>query len=159
MEPGQDLRDKLFAMKPSAGQGQYRKKIRQYRRKCRNPAAEIKINVFAMRLEINASGDKPHLKRRRPRLDGKVRAARLADLVSRLTGLRSRVHVPIQAWRPGRADLAGLVKGPPSPATTHAPQTQGLRVKSELKMVTETCTATLTTVTQSPKVTNKVSNC
>ena len=159
--PGLECPDKLFAVKPSLGQGNYRKKIRQYRRKCRNPAAEIKINVFTMRLEINgAGGDKPYQKRRRTRLDDKVRAARLVDLVNKLTSLRNRVHVPIAAWKQGRSDLGGLVKAPPSPApvaplaTAHAPQ--GVRVKSELKMVTETCTASITSITQSPKVASKV---
>ena len=155
--PSLEVPDKLFAVKPSLGQGNYRKKIRQYRRKCRNPAAEIKINVFAMRLEINACGDKPYQKRRRTRLDDKVRAARLVDLVNKLTSLRNRVHVPIAAWKQGRSDLGNLVKAPPSPApvaTTHVPQ--GIRVKSELKMVTETCTASITSITQSPKVASKV---
>ena len=159
--PSLECPDKLFAVKPSLGQGNYRKKIRQYRRKCRNPAAEIKINVFTMRLEINgAGGDKPYQKRRRTRLDDKVRAARLVDLVNKLTSLRNRVHVPIAAWKQGRSDLGGLVKGPPSPApvapvaSAHVPQ--GVRVKSELKMVTETCTASITSITSSPKVASKV---
>ena len=156
--PGLECPDKLFALKPSLGQGNYRRKIRGYRRKCRNPAAEIKINMFVMKLEINgAGGDKPYQKRRRTRVDDKVRAARLADLVNKLTSLRTRVHVPIAAWKQGRSDLGGLVKGPPSPApvsSAHAPQ--GVRVKSELKMVTETCTASITSITQSPKVASKV---
>ena len=77
--------------------------------------------------------------------------------MNKLTSLRNRVHVPIAAWKQGRSDLGGLVKAPPSPApvtTAHAPQ--GIRVKSELKMVTETCIASITSITQSPKVTSKV---
>lgn len=145
-------------MKPSLGQGNYRKKIRGFRRKCRNPSAEIKINAFVMKLEINgAGGDKPYQKRRRTRLDDRLRAARLADLVNKLTSLKNRVHVPIMAWKQGRSDLGGLVKGPPSPApVSSAPAPQGVRVKSELKMVTETCTASITSITQSPKVASKV---
>ena len=115
-----------------------------------------------MRLEINSGGDKPYQKRRRSRLDDKVRAARLVDLVNKLTSLRNRVHVPIAAWKQGRSDLSGLVKGPPSPAPLQRQAQgqgpgQGLRVKSELKMVTETCTASITSITQSPKVASKVS--
>ena len=94
------LREQLFAMKPSRGQAGYRRKIRGYRRRCRGPGQEIRINVFTMRLEINcAGGAGPHTRRRPRQLDGKVRAARLADLVSRLTQLKNRVHVPIAAWK------------------------------------------------------------
>jgi len=149
VNPPQEL---LFAMKPPQGVKNYRKKIRPFRRKCRNPESEIKIGLFMLRLECNAAGTKVK-KFRRSRLDPKVRAARLADLVSKLTSLRNRVHVPIQAWKTGRTDLTNLVKGPPSP---HVPAPGAIRVKSELKLVTETCTATITSVTSSPKIANKV---
>ena len=142
-------------MKPPQGIRNYRKRIRPYKRKCRNPESELKIGVFVLKLECNAAGA-GFKKIRRSRLDPKVRAARLADLVSKLTSIRNRVQVPIQAWKPGRTDLTNLVKtSAPSPQVTHPPAT-GIRVKSELKLVTETCTTPITSVTSSPKVTNKV---
>ena len=144
-------------MKPPQGVRNYRKKIRPFKRKCRNPESDIKVGLFMLKLECNAAGSTVK-KFRRHKLDDKVRAARLADLVSKLTSLRNRVHVPIQAWKTGRTDLTHLVKAPQSPhisSSVQAPVT-GVRVKSELKLVTETCTATITSVTSSPKVTNKV---
>ena len=144
----------LFAMKPPQGVRNYRKKIRPFRRKCRNPASEIKVGLFLLRLECNAAGAAVQ-KPRRSRLDPKVRAARLADLVSKITSLRNRVHVPIQAWKTGRTDLNNLMKGSPV-VGHHVTPSGGIRVKSELKLVTETCTATITSVTTSPRVSNKV---
>ena len=155
VHPPQEL---IFGMKPPQGIRNYRKKIRPYRRKCRNPESDIKVGLFMLKLECNAAGSTVR-KYRRHKLDDKVRAARLADLVSKLTSLRNRVHVPIQAWKTGRTDLTNLVKAPQSPHITSSvpPATGGgIRVKSELKLVTETCTATITSVTSSPKVTNKV---
>ena len=57
----------------------------------------------------------------------------------------------------GRTDLTNLVRAPPSPRPPHsAPPPGAVRVKSELKLVTETCTASVTSITASPKVANKV---
>lgn len=164
-------RELVFGMKPPQGVRNYRKKIRPFKRKCRSPESEIKIGLFILRLECNAAGSTVK-KIQRKRVDDKVRAARLADLVSKLTHLRNRVQVPINAWKSGRTDLGGLVKAPASPQvhgiTRDVPQgitkgismppAQGIRVKSELKMVTETCTTPITTVTSSPKVTHKVND-
>ena len=114
-DPAQEprLREQLFAMKPSRGQAGYRRKIRGYRRRCRGPGQEIRINVFTMRLEINcAGGAGPHTRRRPRQLDGKVRAARLADLVSRLTQLKNRVHVPIAAWKQVQTPLYKMLHYP-----------------------------------------------
>jgi hypothetical protein len=75
---------------------------------------------------------------------------------------QSTIHVPITAWRPGRTDLAALVKGGP-PSCPGSPQQQPtatgvpVRIKSELKMVTETCTLPITSVVAtSPRFSQKV---
>ena len=150
----------VFAMKPPQGIRNYRKKIRPFKRKCRNPSSEIKLNQFIIKIEINAAQGKPLKKPYRPRIDSNLRFGRCQAQLERLRKLRDRVHVPIQAWKPGRTDLRDLVKGPASPYLPAAPrvktETGGMKIKSELKMVTETCTASVTSVTSSPRATNKV---
>jgi len=145
-------KDIIFAMKPQQGIKNYRKKIRPYRRKCRNPVSEIKIGLFILKLECNAAVPRVR-KTQRPPVDPKRRAARLENTIARVTARKSRIQVPITAWRTGRTDLFGLVKGPSS-----APSSPivGVRIKSELKMVTETCTAVTTCVTASPRFSTKV---
>ena len=147
-------------MKPPQGIRNYRKKIRPFKRKCRNPSSEIKLNQFIIKIEINAAQGKPLKKPYRPRIDSNLRFGRCQAQLERLRKLRDRVHVPIQAWKPGRTDLRDLVKGPASPYLPAAPrvktETGGMKIKSELKMVTETCTASVTSVTSSPRATNKV---
>lgn len=143
-------KDIIFGMKPPQGVKNYRKKIRTFKRKCRNPVSEIKIGLFILKLECNAAVPRVR-KIQRPPVDPKRRAARLENTISRVTARKNRIQVPITAWRTGRTDLFGLVKGPPS-----APGSPigGVRIKSELKMVTETCTATVTCVTASPRYSN-----
>ena len=148
-------------MKPPQGIRNYRKKIRPFKRKCRNPSSEIKLNQFIIRIEINAAQGKPIKRPYRPKIDSNLRFGRCQAQLERLRKLRDRVHVPIQAWKPGRTDLRDLVKGPASPYLPAAPRVKtetggGMKIKSELKMVTETCTATVTSVTASPRATTKV---
>ena len=147
-------------MKPPQGIRNYRKKIRPFKRKCRNPSSEIKLNQFIIKIEINAAQGKPLRKPYRPKIDSNLRFGRCQAQLERLRKLRDRVHVPIQAWKSGRTDLRDLVKGPASPYLPAAPrvktETGGMKIKSELKMVTETCTASVTSVTSSPRATNKV---
>lgn len=144
-------RDIIFAMKPQQGIKNYRKKIRTFKRKCRNPVSEIKIGLFILKLECNAAVPRVR-KIQRPPVDPKRRAARLENTIARVTARKNRIQVPITAWRTGRTDLFGLVKGPPSAPSSPV----GVRIKSELKMVTETCTATVTCVTASPRFSTKV---
>ena len=148
-------------MRPPQGIRDYRKKIRKkIEKKCRNPSSEIKINPFIIKIEINAAQGKPFKKVQRPNIQSNVRFGRCQAQLERLRKLRDRVHVPIQAWKSGRTDLRDLVKGPASPYLPPAPrvktETGGMKIKSELKMVTETCTATVTSVTSSPKAQTKV---
>ena len=150
-------------MKPPQGIRNYRKKIRPFRRKCRNPSSEIKLNQFIIKIEINAAQGKPLRKPYRPKIDSNLRFGRCQAQLERLRKLRDRVHVPIQAWKAGRTDLRDLVKGPASPYLPPGPprvktETGGMKIKSELKMVTETCTATVTSVTASPRASTKVSH-
>jgi hypothetical protein len=140
----------VFAMKPPQGVRNYRKKIRTMKRKTRNPTSEIKIGLFILKLECNAG--LPWPRRTRRQVDPKLRAMRLENHVTRVVAQKSRIQVPITAWRTGRTDLYGLVKGPPSAPGSPV----GVRVKSELKMVTETCTASVTCVTTAPRYSGKV---
>merc|ERR1740137_153564 len=144
-------KDIIFGMKPQQGIKNYRKKIRTFKRKCRNPVSEIKIGLFILKLECNATVPRVR-KIQRPPIDPKRRASRLEATISRVAARKNRIQVPITAWRTGRTDLYGLVKGPPSAPCSPV----GVRVKSELKMVTETCTATVTCVTASPRYSAKV---
>ena len=146
----------VFAMKPPQAIRNYRKKIRTFKRKCRNPSSEIKLNQFIIKIEINAAQGKPLRKPYRPKIDSNLRFGRCQAQLERLRKLRDRVHVPIQAWKSGRTDLRDLVKGPASPYLPSVPRVKtesagGMKIKSELKMVTETCTATVTSVTSSPR--------
>ena len=120
------------------------------KKKTRNPCSEIKIGLFILRLECNAN--LPWPKRQRRQENPARRVARLEQQVSRIIAFKSRIQVPITAWRTGRTDLYGLVKGPPSAPGSPV----GVRVKSELKMVTETCTAAVTSVTSAPRFSGKV---
>ena len=138
-------------MKPQQGVRNYRKKLtRSYKKKTRNPCREIKIGLFVLKLECNAN---PPWQRRLNRpVDPKRRVIRLEATVAKIVALRGRIQVPIHPWQKGRQDLYGLVKGPPSAPGSPV----GVRVKSELKMVTETCTATVTCVTSAPRFAGKV---
>ena len=152
-------RELVFFMRPPQGIRDYRKKIRKkIEKKCRNPSSEIKINPFIIKIEINAAQGKPFKKVKRPNIQSNVRFGRCQAQLERLRKLRDRVHVPIQAWKSGRTDLRDLVKGPASPYLPPRVKTEtgGMKIKSELKMVTETCTATVTSVTSSPKAQTKV---
>jgi len=145
-------KDNIFAMKPPQGIRNYRKKIRTFKRKARNPVSEIKIGLFILKLECNAAV--PRVKKRKAVVvDPKRRAVRLETVVSKVTARKNRIQVPITAWRTGRTDLFGLVKGPPS--APGSPVSVN-KIKSELKMVTETCTASVTCVTASPRFSSKV---
>ena len=144
-------------MKPPQGVRNYRKKMRNFKRRCRQPCTEIKIGLFVLRLECQSAV--PRLKRapRRIITPGQ-RKARLDAVTADIVTRKSLVHVPISAWRTGRTDLQNLIKNPPSnppspvgPAKgppgsprgggKHPGTPTGIRIKSELKMVTETCTA------------------
>ena len=162
-------------MRPLAGVRNYRKKMRNYRRRCRQPTAEMKIGLFILRMECQSAGPtlkKPRLRTFRPA--SSQRSARLESLCASLLARRSMIHVPISAWRTGRTDLAHLIKNPPSqpgspkavmppnspgrpaaapPAMPPGSPVGGMRVKSELKMVTETCTSIVSTP---PRQNNKV---
>ena len=186
--------DLTFAMKPPQGVRNYRKKMRNYKRRCRQPDKEIKIGLFVLRLECQSAA--PRLKRRpRPVITPAARNRRLDDVAANIVTRKSQIHVPIAAWRTGRTDLQNLIKNPPSnppspagpPPARPTPQHQQppgsprhnmgmghaikglqaqtpgsprshhgggplkgypplgspgpMRIKSELKMVTETCTA------------------
>ena len=144
-------------MRPPWGVRNYRKKMRTFRRKCRQPPQEIRVGAFLLRLECN-SAVRPAPRRRSGRT-ASDRSSRLDELVTRLAKVKTSVHVPISAWRVGRTDLTGLVKGgsaPNSPvqqARGHGgPASPGTanRVKTELRPVTETCTAAVTTISVSP---------
>lgn len=190
--------DLLFAMKPPQGVRNYRKKLRNLRRKCRQPGAEVKIGIFVLRMELQSAAQRPPPPRRAPpAVSPAARGGRLEALLASIVTRKSMIHVPISAWRPGRTDLQNLVKNPPSnpgspqppprsPVRYHHPASPvgakypaspgggsgglkypgspggggglkypgspggGLRVKSELKMITETCTSTITSVSASP---------
>jgi len=145
------LPEKVFAMKPPQGIRNYRKKIRPYKRKCRN-GTEIKIGLFILKLECNAATG--WVKKARRHIPQERRIARLNNQINKITNFKSKLHVPIQAWKTGRTDLDSLIKGGSSPAPSS--HSGGLRIKSELKMVTETCTASVTSVTATPRFTAKV---
>ena len=141
----------VFGMKPLQGVRNYRKKLtRSYKKKTRNPCKEIKIGLFVLKLECNANP--PWQKRVVRHVEPQRRVMRLETLVKKIENVRSRITVPINPWLRGRQDLYNLVKGPPSAPGSPV----GVRVKSELKMVTETCTATVTCVTSAPRFAGKV---
>ncbi len=159
-----------FAMRPLAGIRHYRRKLRAFRRKCRQPGSDFKIGAFVLRMECQAAqtsglsrtGRKRVIKRSQDH--GVPSSVRLEKVVARLMARQSTIHVPITAWRPGRTDLAALVKGGP-PSCPSSPQQQQhstatgvpVRIKSELKMVTETCTLPITSVVAtSPRFSQKV---
>ena len=102
-------------MKPPQGVKNYRKKIRPFRRRCRQPGADIKINAFVLKLEIQPSAGKVKLRRNpAPSRTVEQRAIRLEDNIAKIVTKKSQVQVPITAWRVGRTDLANLIKNPPS---------------------------------------------
>lgn len=201
--------DRVFGVKPPQGVRNYRKKIRTFRRRCRQPTSDIKIGLFVLRMECQANVGK--IRPKKPLRDvtsqrHQQRCARLETLIGKLVTRKSALHVPINAWRTGRTDLAHLVKNPPSqPSSPIGPKSAGLsgpaspnnqqhlqqrstscttgvtttsstiyplssparhpvmghqtgmRVKSELKMVTETCTAgVVSSVASPPRHTIKV---
>jgi len=172
--------DLVFAMKPPQGVRNYRKKIRTFRRKCRQPGSDIKIGVFVLKMELQSAALRP-TRRPHPPVSQAARSAKIEALLASIVTRKSMIHVPISAWRTGRTDLQNLVKNPPSnPGSPQPPRSpvrfhpvspghkfpgspgqikfpgspvnkypgspSGLRVKSELKMITETCTSTITSI-------------
>ena len=102
-------------MKPPQGVKNYRKKIRPFRRRCRQPGTDIKIGTFVLKLEIQSAAGKVKLKRKSPpHKTIEQRALRLDEQIAKIVTRKSQIQVPISAWRVGRTDLAGLIKNPPS---------------------------------------------
>jgi len=165
INPPQEM---LFALKTLQGIKNYRKKMRTFRRKCRNPLSEIRIGTFLLKLECNAASV-PTSRRKPSSKTPSQRSSRLETVVTKVSKHKSSIHVPITAWKAGRTDLSGLVKGPPSAPSSPVQAVRGVginmgqvgrsmgvnmaqvgnRVRSELRPVTETCTAAMATVTTS----------
>ena len=156
-----------FAMKPLEGIRRYRRKLRAFRRKCRQPGADFKIGAFVLRMECQNGPQRTVKKVRRPPPPLSSSSVRLDKLLARLAARQTAIHVPITAWRPGRTDLANLVvKGGGPGSCPSSPQHGGpamgvavRTIKSELKMVTETCTLPVTSlVATSPRYSSQKVN-
>ena len=162
-QPSHIKNELCFAMKPPPCIVSLRKKVRNLRRKRRQPYVRIVMGAFLMQFEAQAVKTRPP---KRPiEIDRIKKSSRIESNCQKLTANANKksingggggggLQIQIQAWKSssggnkngsssGSSTSSGLPpSAPPSTRPTHLTSSLGVtKVKSELCPVTETCTA------------------
>ena len=148
-QPSHIRNELCFAMKPLPCIVSLRKKVRNLKRKRRQPYSSFLVNTLMMRIEAQAVKTRPP---KRPiDFDRIKKASRLESTVTKLSANAKKtsingnsVQIQIQAWKPSGGSKSTAPPAPPParPSSHHMSTSMGVtKVKSELCPVTETCTA------------------
>jgi len=139
----------VFCMRPPPCIVSLRKKVRNFDKRCRQPYKNVGVAAFIMKLEAEAIKVRPA--RKALDRDHIRKASRLEKCVTRVIAKakqkKSGPLVSIQTWKNSsnaKTSLSSQVKMPvsiPYPPKPPPNSSSGMRVKSELCPVTETCTA------------------
>lgn len=139
----QKIRDELcFAMKPPANIVAFRRKVRNLKRRQRQPFTSILVGALLMRFRIEGKAVKIRPPRRPIEMDRIKKASRLETTITHLASLarKNGISVTIGAWKSGGGVSAPPVVAPPTKKFFNN-SSNVTKIKSELCPVTETCTA------------------